>query len=107
MLPFRAGAPASRIALRRAAPGDPGTQQHIDRLANAAIQRGAASWRRAFEPVLEVVRQAQSLEELKDRLESEEGAAELLMLMDTTDVEELLQRTMLLADLEGRVMEDG
>lgn len=107
MLPFRAGAPASRIALRRAAPGDPGTQQHIDRLANAAIQRGAASWRRAFEPVLEVVRQAQSLEELKDRLDSEEGAAELLMLMDTTDVEELLQRTMLLADLEGRVMEDG
>lgn len=107
VLPFSSGTPAGRIALSRRAQDGPGTQQHIDRLADAAVRRGAESWRRAFAPVLEVIRQAESLEELKEMLESEAGASGLLALMDTSAVEDLLQRVMVLADLEGRVMEDG
>lgn len=99
MLPFKAEAPAAESG--------PGTQRHIDRLAEKAVRRGAKSWRQAFEPVLEVIRKAGSLEELKELLESESGASELLKRMDTSAVEELLQRVMLLANLEGRVMDDG
>lgn len=107
MLPFRSGTAAQQIALTAAAPGAVGTQQHIDRLADRAIRLGGASWRKAFAPVIEAVRNADSLEKLKEELESEEGAGRLLALMDTSDVEELLQRCMVLADLEGRVMEGG
>ena len=58
-----------------------------------------------FAPVLKMVKDAQSLEELKAQCENETILKGLLKDMRAGDFEELLARTMLLADLEGRGME--
>ncbi|MFR3921923.1 MAG: DUF935 family protein [Dysosmobacter welbionis] len=83
----------------------PGTQEHIDRVTAAALRRGAKSWRKAFAPVLALLEQAESLEQLRDTLEDEDAVAELYASMDVSEVEDLLQKVMTLADLEGRSLE--
>ena len=40
-------------------------------------------------------------------MEDEKAVASLFGEMDISDVEELLQKVMLYADLEGRLLEDG
>ena len=81
-----------------------GTQQHIDKLADAAVKRSAGSFKRAFSPVLKMIEKARSLEELRDMMEDDRQVASLLDQMDVSQVEELLQKVMLYADLEGRVV---
>ena len=73
----------------------------------AALNRGARSWRKAFAPVLALLGQVDSLEQLRDTLEDEEAVAELYASMDVSEVEDLLQKVMTLADLEGRSLEYG
>ena len=100
-LPLKAQ-PRRYVALK----GDgPGTQEHIDRVTAAALKRGAKSWRKAFAPVLALLEQAESLEQLRDTLEDEDAVAELYASMDVSEVEDLLQKVMTLADLEGRSLE--
>ena len=87
--------------------GGPGTQEHIDRVTAAALRRGAKSWRKAFAPVLALLEQAESLEQLRDTLEDEDAVAELYASMDVSEVEDLLQKVMTLADLEGPISQSG
>ena len=69
--------------------------------------KGVGSFKRAFEPVLKMIENADSLEQLRELMEDDTAVAELYAAMDVSEVEELLQKVMLYADLEGRVVEDG
>ena len=55
--------------------------------------------------MLALLEQAESLEQLRDTLEDEDAVAELYASMDVSEVEDLLQKVMTLADLEGRSLE--
>ena len=107
VLPFKQEPPAPTIALKAGADAGPGTQAHIDRLADAAVRRGAGSFKKAFAPILKIIENAGSLEELRDMMEDEKAVAELYKAMDVTQAEELLQKVMVYANLEGRALEDG
>lgn len=106
-LPFKADPSPSQLALKDGGGGGPGSQERIDRLAAAAVRKGAGSFKRAFAPVLKIIEKAESLEELKAMMEDDEAAAGLYASMDVSEVEMLLQKVMLYADLEGRVLENG
>lgn len=106
-LPFKKGQNPAQIALKAEGDDGIGTQQHIDKLASAAVRHGAGSFKRAFGPVLKIIEKAESLEELRDMMEDDKAVAELYAAMDVSEVEELLQKVMLYADLEGRVLENG
>lgn len=95
------------LHLKAEAPPAHGTQKRIDLLADTAIRQGAGSFKKAFGPVLKMIENAHSLEELRDAMENDAAVAALYQAMDISDVEELLQRVMLYADLEGRMSEDG
>ena len=84
-----------------------GTQERVDRLAAAATRKSAGAFKKAFGPVLKKIENAESLEELRDMMEDEKAVAELFGEMDVSEVEELLQKVMLYANLEGRAAEDG
>ena len=105
VLPFKREPPLETVALKAAA--GPDAQARIDRLADAALRRGAGSFRKAFEPVLKIIEKAKSLEELRDMMEDDKAVAGLFAAMDISQAEELLQKVMLYADLEGRALEDG
>jgi len=107
VLPFKQEPPAPTIALKAGADAGPGTQAHIDRLADAAVRRGAGSFKKAFAPILKIIENAGSLEELRDMMEDTDTVAAVFKEMDVTDVEELLQKVMIYADLEGRALEHG
>lgn len=106
MLPYKMH--AGDVLELKAAPGtEHGTQGRVDQLADAAIRKGAGSFKRAFAPVLKIIEKAGSLEELRAMMEDDAAVAELYAAMDVSDVEELLQKVMLYADLEGRVLGNG
>ena len=104
VLPFKRELPSETVALKAARPD---AQTRIDRLADAALRRGAGSFRKAFEPVLKIIEKAKSLEELRAMMEDDKAVAGLFAAMDVSQAEELLQKVMLYADLEGRALEDG
>ena len=106
-LPFKKEPNPAQIALKAEGDGGIGTQQHIDKLASAAVRHGAGSFKRAFGTVLKIIEKVESLEELRDMMEDDKAVAELYAAMDVSEVEELLQKVMLYADLEGRVLENG
>ena len=54
-----------------------------------------------------MLEKAESLEELRDMMEDTDTVAAVFKEMDVTDVEELLQKVMIYADLEGRALEHG
>ena len=54
-----------------------------------------------------MIEKADTLEELREMMEDDAAVADLYKAMDVSEVEELLQKVMLFADLEGRVLEDG
>ena len=105
--PFKQTPPAPPIALKAGAEPGHGTQERIDQLAAAATKKSAGAFKKAFGPVLKLVEKAGSLEELRDMMEDDETVAAIFGEMDVTDVEELLQKVMVYADLEGRSVEDG
>jgi phage gp29-like protein len=111
ILPFKLGPEAAaqlaltQLALKTEKEPELGTQEHIDKLADAAIRKGAGSFKKAFRPVLKLLEKAQSLEELREMMEDDKAVAELYKAMDISQVEELLQKVMLYADLEGRLIE--
>ena len=107
MSPFGFSSPAPPDALALKAGEDaPGSQRRIDRLAAAAIKASAGTWTKAFAPVLKLVEKAGSLEELKEMMEDDATVAALYKEMDVSDVEQLLQKVMTYADLEGRALEN-
>ncbi len=92
-LPFKKEQNPAQIALKAEGDDGIGTQQHIDKLASAAVRHGAGSFKRAFGPVLKIIEKAESLEELRDMMEDDKAVAELYAAMDVSEVEELLQRS--------------
>lgn len=102
LLPFKDG--GRQIALKQQPHG---TQARIDAITAAAVKRGTGQFRRAFAPVLELMGKVGSLEELRELMENEETVGKLYAAMDVTEVEELLQKVLTFANLEGRVMDDG
>lgn len=98
---------AGHLALTREQSAPPGTQPHIDRLADAAVKKGSHCFEKAFSPVLKLIAEAESLEELRKMMEDDQKVASLFQAMDVSQAEELLQKVMLYADLEGRVVKDG
>ena len=107
MVPFREDLPAGRIPLKSGTDSRDGSQARIDRLVEAAAGKGARCFKHAFAPVLKAVERAESLEELKDMMEDDQAVAELFREMDVSEIESLLQKAMVYADLEGRTLEDG
>lgn len=99
--------PGESIALKAGDGAGHGTQERVDRLAVAATRKSAGAFKKAFGPVLKKIENAESLEELRDMMEDEKAVAELFGEMDVSEVEELLQKVMLYANLEGRAAEDG
>lgn len=99
--------PGESIALKAGDGAGHGTQERVDRLAAAATRKSAGAFKKAFGPVLKKIENAESLEELRDMMEDEKAVAELFGEMDVSEVEELLQKVMLYANLEGRAAEDG
>ena len=98
------GMQLKQLELKEPSTAPIGTQQRIDKLADVAVKRSAGSFKKAFSPVLKMIEKAGSLEELRDMMEDDKQVASLLDQMDVSQVEELLQKVMLYADLEGRVV---
>lgn len=101
------GQPTTALSLKAGADGGHGTQQRIDQIADAALAASKGNFSRIFGPVRGLVDHAGSLEELKRQLEDDALVEKLLGEMDAGKLEELLQRAMFLADLEGRSIEHG
>ena len=105
--PFKATPPMGAISLKAGAEPGHGTQERVDRLADAAIKRSAGTFKKAFGPDLKLLERAESLEELRDMMEDADTVAEVFKEMDVSAVEELLQKVMVYANLEGRALEHG
>ena len=99
--------PFKQLSLKAEPDGGHGTQQRIDQIADAALAASKGNFSRIFGPVRGLVDRAGSLEELKRQLEDETLVEKLLGKMDAGEMEDLLQRAMFLADLEGRSIEHG
>lgn len=81
-------------------------QKKIDSLADQAAVKSADAFKQLFDPVRQMLDQADSLEELKKQLENDKFVEQLFKTMKTQDLEELLQKTMFYADLLGRAKEN-
>lgn len=88
------------------AAGEPGTQQRVDNLATAATKQSSGLFKKLFAPVLKMLDKAEDLEAVRKLFEDEQLVEQLAGEMDVSDIEELLQKAMLYADLEGRVIRD-
>ncbi len=86
---------------------EPSGQQQIDRLADAAIQQGNGIFEKVFAPIMQMVGEAGSLEEMKAKLEDQEFVQSLYDKMNAEDLDELLAKAMFYADLIGRAEEHG
>ena len=106
-LPFKQTPPMGTISLKAGAGSGHGTQEQIDHLADTAVRKSAGTFQKAFGPVLKLVERAGSLEELRAMMEDTDTVAAVFKEMDITDAEELLQKVMIYADLEGRAVEYG
>lgn len=84
-----------------------GTQENIDLMADAAIQKSAGSFKKAITPLLKLIDKADNLIELKNMMNDDKAVAKLFGEMNINDVEELLQKVMVYSDLEGRVKGNG
>lgn len=82
-------------------------QKEIDALATEALKQNVGVFTKMFEPVLKIVDEAKSLEELKQLFDNDKLIEDLCSAMDISDLEELLQKAMFFADLKGRELEHG
>ena len=81
------------------------SQEDVDQLIEVAIKQNSGVFAKIFKPILKMLDNSESLEELKHQLENPEFAEKLYKQMDVTDLDELLQKAMFFADLMGRVEE--
>lgn len=97
--------PLKTVALKEKPTAAQRTQKLIDELADRSIKHNSGAFAKMFAPVLKMLGKADSLEDVKRILESDELVEELYTAMDVSDFEELLQRAMLYSDLTGRMLE--
>lgn len=96
---------APPLALKAPIPTD--RQARSDALADSAIRAGGPAFEAAIAPVLALVEGAKSLEDIMAALEDNEQAAKIFQDMNAGQLETLLQKAMLYANLEGRAIENG
>ncbi len=82
-------------------------QKEIDGLAESAMDKNTDTFKKMFAPILKKVDKCKSLQEVKALYESDKEMKQLLEEMLGTDFEGNLHRSMLLADIKGRMIEDG
>lgn len=80
-------------------------QEKIDRIADETIKTSGEVFQKIFTPVLGACDEVSTLEELKDKLQDESFVTELMEKMENPEMEDLLQRSMFLSDLCGRMIE--
>lgn len=102
--PFKA--PTVRMPLKDSHQ-EPDAQAQVDGLADKAVSRNAGTFQGMLAPVLKLLEQSGSLDELKEKLSDEKAVEALLASMDAPKLEALLQRAMILADMKGRAVESG
>lgn len=81
-------------------------QNQVDTLANEAINKSAPIFKKVFEPVLKLVKESKSLEEIKGVFDDEKKVMELYEAMDHEELEELLHKVMFYSDMLGRMKEN-
>ena len=97
---------ASAFALKDS-PQVPTAQAQVDGLADKAVGKNAGAFQGMFAPILALLQKASSLDELTEKLSDEKAVEELLASMDAPELEALLQKAMILADMNGRSVESG
>ena len=102
---FPPGTGTLQLKLKEPAIGE--TQDYIDRLAEASIQKGNDIFREMLKPILRIIDKTESLEELQLQLKDRKELEKLYRQMDPRSLEELLQQGMYLAELLGRTAENG
>lgn len=75
-------------------------QKTIDNLADNVIGQSVPIFKKMFEPIMKLMDKVGSLEELKGKL------PEVYSKMDTSELEDLIGKTMFMADLIGRMEEN-
>lgn len=107
MAAFKQDAPPSLINLKNEGAAPFGAQERIDKLADTAAAQSTGIFPEMFAPVLKLLDRADSLEQLRELMESDEEVAALYNSMPDAGLEALLQKAMTYANLEGRALEDG
>lgn len=82
-------------------------QNDIDILSKEAIRQSNGLFKKMFKPVIDIINNSDSLEDIKKAFENDKVVEKLCETMNISDFEELLQRAMFFADLRGRAIEDG
>lgn len=80
-------------------------QSEIDLLADEAAKTSGELFQACFKSILQACNEASNLKDLKTKLEDEDFVLSLLTKMDNSDMEDLLQKSMFFADLQGRMIE--
>lgn len=80
-------------------------QKTIDQLADVATTNSADIFKSMFAPVAKIVNEAKNLEELQGNLTNEEFVSRLYGDMNTSELEDLLQKSLFCADMLGRMKE--
>lgn len=107
--PSPAAAPlvASRFIANKAAAdrGAEVNQAAADRLADVAARQSGGLFTQIFAPVLKLIDNTGSLDEIRQHLEDPVKVEELFKQMDVTELDDLFQKAMFYADLIGRAEE--
>lgn len=105
-LPMKRGV-SGYVSLKDDAGDTPGSQQRVDGIVAAAVKQSGGLFEKLFEPLSKMVDKAQSLDDIKRLFEDDKLVGQLAAQMDISDLEELLQRAMMYADLEGRSVDSA
>ncbi|MGN0710505.1 MAG: DUF935 domain-containing protein [Anaerovoracaceae bacterium] len=81
------------------------SQDQIDKLVEKSTALSEHLFKKMYSPLKSLLEEAETLEELKAKLETKEEIEKLFSEMDTYDFEELMQRALMAADMQGRVIE--
>lgn len=82
------------------------SQKNIDAMSNIAVKESSKIFSEIFEPIKKLVNSADSLEEIKRKLDDEKYVEKILKDMDVKDLDIMLQKFMFCADILGRSLED-
>lgn len=102
-----AGVPRAEVQLKLKASGESDPQPYIDGLVEESAKKGSEIFTQLLQPVLNIIDKTDSLEALQLQLKDKEQLKQLYQQMDGAELEELLAQGMYVANLIGRMEEDG
>lgn len=83
------------------------SQKKIDDLVDVCIKKNEGAFQKMFEPILKIIDKCEDMQELQELFQDEKAIQELYSKMEVHSFQELLYKAMLLADIEGRMIEVG